>query len=382
MAKRSISEPEPTQDDTGSATAVLDDANEIASRPEMVEAFDRVFGPIGDGSARRGPTARDRRMESQELDELEGGDPERDGLGEDETLDGKGLKDTDSLPTDGDSDDGKDAQAPKKDDAEAVTLSAVLRHAAKRAGMEDGEIEAFYKENPEIAERTFQRLYQSYNNLTNEYAKLGQGENAPLPGRDDEVHPPARRPVPPSGNVLEQIYGSEQLADFEQDYGKGFNEKVLAPLLGHFNDTFGSAKQYYEEQQDIQLSMLVDNYFSGLEKPFQSLYGSGKNVDATQRKNRIDCADLADQIVAGAAKRGMRMPVEEALERANLSYSSPHMQELERKRITQQVKERSRQISHRPRQRRTPESSGGPVRSDQAAIDAVAKRGQELGFYN
>jgi hypothetical protein len=53
-----------------------------------------------------------------------------------------------------------------KEEATASTLSPVLRQAAKRNGWEDADIDQLYAANGPVAERTFERLQESYNGLS------------------------------------------------------------------------------------------------------------------------------------------------------------------------------------------------------------------------
>ncbi len=361
-------------DSTQSPTALTDDTAAIAANPEVQDAFEKVFGPSGDGSPRRGPTAKERQLQQQADDELPTGDQDDTG-------------DTDKPePTDQTSDQTDDQDTDTTDDGDDVTLDPVLMHAAKRAGMTDEEINDFWKESPEVAERTFGRLYEQYNDLTDRYARLGQvNANDVLPAgpQHTATSPPPRPELTQNNNqpdVLEEIYGQDQLAAFQQNYGENFSKDILTPMLKHMENQIAPVRNYYQEQQQLQMAQQVDQFFTGLDKSFQKLYGNGESVSALQHNNRVEMCNLADNIMRGASVSGVSMTVQEAMERANSHFAMPHVQELERQRITQQVRSRSKQVTHRPQQRRGGKADAPPPKSDDAAIDAVTKMMQEKGI--
>ena len=71
------------------------------------------------------------------------------------------------------------------------------------------------------------------------------------------------------------------------------------------------------------------------------------------------------------------MGVSEALDLANNSLATKHLAEIERKRITAQVKRRSSQLTQRTTQRSATDGAAKP--SPQTAEAAYAARAAELG---
>jgi hypothetical protein len=365
--------------------------------PELQAKFDEVFGgkssapatpaKAGEGRPNAGPTAKTRQREAEAAEELE--DLEDDG--DDEPITPRSKKpsaardESDADDEDGsDEADGESAEDESAEDAgeesPASTLPAVLRQAAKRAGWSDAEIAEFAQANPEMAEKTFQRLHSTQNDLTARYARLGQqahqdgnGQQPPA-GRQGSGRQNASQNTG-GGDLLTELYG-DQMEALTAKYGEDFVDEVLKPLTGPLEQ----AMTFVREQQQAVLMAEVDAFWKSQAGEFSDLYGdAGKTPTAQQMDARDNVALLADQIRSGAASQGIQMTVSEALERAHLVASAERLQELERKRLTSKVKKRSAQITARPTQRQRMAASTGK-KSEQAAIEAYQQRAAELGL--
>ncbi len=372
-----------TTDGASASTQVLDNASDpetIASKPEIQEAFSKVFGgdeaaseqPTEDGST---PTQSQRRQQdSEEADELEGleGAQEEDGV---EHADG-----VEEAPKEDDEPEAEE-EAAEEDEAGdgASTLDPLLAFAAKRGGFSDEDIADFMESNPEAAVRTFTKLRDSYNDLTSQYGRLGEHERMRQPDQappvDQTAHTQQRSPGRrQEADQLTDIYGEEALKEIEREYEPAFIEKVLKPLVAPVHEAMELARA----QQAQAVGQEIDSFFKGLPEDLGKIYGVGSEATADQVTNRNDLAQLADNIRTGAQMQGVNLTVSDALERANMMFASKHLVEIERKKIKKAVQKRSKSITARPSQRRRPSRETAP--SEERATSVLTTRMKELGL--
>lgn len=298
----------------------------------------------------------------------------------------------------------KPSQKEQKSDQEAAEnapkLDPLLRMAAKASEWSDEEIDKFFAADPEYAEKTFAKFRQSQSDLTARYAAMGrtalQQNQAPslpqAPGAQaqqvpwqQEVFP--QQPQQTQGGLdLNALYGGK-LDSYKEKYGSEFIEEVINPLAMAVNRTLAQQLQpvhevrsHYEAERREQIRTTINNHFKGLSAEFHDLYGNGQQVAGGQLEARMQAVKLADQIRTGAAIQGFDMSMDEALERAVAAHSVQHIEAIQRKKLTTQVKKRASQITQRPTQRKTISPLDTGQRSDEAAMQAYAARARELGW--
>lgn len=352
------------------------DTQTLAENPAISEAYDRVFGGAGrkagktaTAEAPKGATRRKAAIQTEEeVDELDG----LKGSEADDGVDAEGTEGLDRDQADADrhaAEDEPERRTKEQEGAdEASTLSPILRHAAKRAGWEDGDIDELAKANPAMAEKTFSKLLRSFNDLSAEYGRLGA---APAVTAQPIAAPQA---TPRPDDLLSSLYGPDKITKIRETFGPDFVEEVLQPLVAPVQELMHRARQ-----QEMEVNAReIGEFFGGLPKEFSDLYGSGNKVSEAQMEARFTLGRMADQQRRGAASVGVHLSVKEALDNANLQFAAQHLSEIERKRITGQVKKRSSQITQRPSQRSRYSAAGEP--SIEAAQEAYAKRAAELGL--
>jgi hypothetical protein len=363
-----------TQGDSTPSSEPLS-TDQIAELPQVQEAFAKAFGDDSMDSGTKadaGATRRRRASEQEEADELEG-DELDDGTepdGEPETKDAKPDDDSDEDETD-DTDEAK-----LKEDA-ASTLSPLLRQAAKRAGWSDNEIEELHKANPDLAERTYGRLLKSANDLSAEYGRLGRMKsNGQQDSRPDQRS--TRDPAPDGRSAVDELFG-ERARDLAEKYGDDFLKDIVAPMAeAAMKPVRALEAQAWEAQKEAVVGQ-VNTFFSEIPGEFQSLYGkTAATATEAQMEARKTLYLHADFIRKGARDSNVDMPVREALERANMMFAAEHMQEIERKKLLQQVQKRSAARTQRPSQRAGAGSASN--RGDEAAMKAYAAKAAEIGF--
>lgn len=383
-----------TADESGSATATLeapqDGYAQAAEAEDVKDVFERVFGEKSedseDGKGRQDstPSRQRRRAEEEERESLSTlDDAELDDTGEGYQDDADG--DTGETPQDDVETDetAGETEKPEDENADGFTLNPLLMQAAKRSGLDDSEIQEFVKTDPNLAVKTFTRLAQSFNNLSAQFAQLGQ-QHLSQTGESTLVPTGVKTP-PPSGNghdaqmdFLRELYGEERLREFSDRYDEQFVDTVLKPLVRPIE----ALHQQSQSNQRDQVVGHIRQFFNGLTDDFHGLYGKqGEQLSDEQRGNREKLAMLADQIRTGASLQRIDMTVPEALRQANQMFAMEHISALERKRLTKAVQKRSQQRTHKPSHSDRVNSKGASApRSTQSAIEAYAKKAREIGF--
>lgn len=402
MAKKSGTQGPSLPSDASSAADGPSPPAESLVTPEIQAEFDRVFGassatataepesppaepaPTGSSVPASGPSAADRRREEEEADEHEL-DAQRSAAGQpgsdddkDEDAAGEGAGSGQPVPDA--SAGGKASPEPKGDDE--LTLPPALRHAARRNNWSDEEIDAFYEADPAMATMTFTNLRRSYNDLNAQFARLGasaaQGQGQTPSSAPPQAPTTATQATEQADGVLAAIYG-ERLAKLRENFGDEFIEQVVEPMAQRNEQAY----RFYQQQEQQYVGQQIGQFFKSLGSEFSDLYGTtGGNGGVTEEQlaNRSALANLADQMTAGARVHGIELTVQDALERAHSLYASEHLEAIERKRLTEQVKKRNRGITQRPTQRRTAPAGQPAERSLQSAMDAYATRAAELGI--
>jgi hypothetical protein len=358
-------------------------SSESLVTPEIEAKFAEVFGDGGSGAG--DASARQRQADAEQQEELdEAAQADADSAAGDDPA-GSAKQDEDPAKTP----DPKAAATPATEEATA-TLSPVLRQAAQRAGWSKEDIEGFYAQNPALAERTFERLHGSFNDLSSRYAQLGQPQNParPQPGQPTPAAGAAPTATPATTQQLDALFSEAALKQFGEDNGQDLVEKLLKPLGTEVIQPFRQMKAEMEQmkawvqaQQSEALAKEVNLVFKGWEGEFADLYGKNGQTTKEQHDARAQVAQLADQIMAGAAMQGVQLSVSDALERAHALHTVDQRHEIERKRLVEQVKTRSNRITARPTQRKVARTvDDGAARSDKAAIEAVGNFWAERGL--
>jgi hypothetical protein len=370
-------------------------ADRVASDPDVLAAFANVFPPDeaipGDAeqslvqSGRHDASRRQREEEDAEsLASLEEPEDQEDVEGEEDGENAEGqLEPQDREPEDG----------------PPLTLPAPLTHAAERAGWTRDEIRELAAANPDVAARTFQRLFDSQNDLTMRYAKLGEdasGQSPPPEPRTIREPWAAQQRQPESeldeaAGLLAEIYGEERLEALRDKYssdGADFIGEVLAPLAQRVTEAVTGpvqeVRQFLEAQEVERASQTIGDFFGNMDAEYEGIYGSdarnghSESISDDQREVRMEMSRLADQYRAGAKLQGHEVSVREALEAAHNVIASKHLEQIERRRLTSRVKSRSRQLTHRPTQRSRPTGVEPGERSLRAAESAVAQHQQDM----
>lgn len=291
-------------------------------------------------------------------------------------------------------DDG--AQTGDDDGDDQPTLSPVLRHAAKRAGWTVEEADAFYADNPEKAEAYFQKMHDSFNAVSAQFAQLGNGQQQqtgqPPAQQQRQQQPPQRQQQQqqaaatgdPVEDLIAAMYGNsaESLQkDYTPEFVEEFARKPARYLQEHVIGPLKQMQAFYQQQQNRLVAQETQQFTKGLESDFGDLYGTAKKRSEEQTQALSELYQTADFIRDGARSRGVQMSVSEALDRAHAMVASKFLETQTRQRLAAQVKKRSSQMTTRPTQRKAGVNGDGkPQKSIAAATEALTRRMAELGI--
>jgi hypothetical protein len=272
-------------------------------------------------------------------------------------------------------------QQPDKTQEAKATLTAALRQAAKRNGYEDAEIDRLYAADPELATKSFSRLYEAYNRLSEDYARLGQANVAAIPTGQGQGQPTPQQNVqqPTIMAELNKVFDQKSLQSLAETQGQEFVDNFIMPLKRDLIDPVSKLLGKLQAQEDAQVQRDVATAFKGWEGDFGDVYGPAdpQQRTALHQRNRLDVAREAEWIYEGAQRSGIDMPVGEALERAHeRMFGKDRIAVQERKKLTSAVQSRSQQITARPSNRRGAEEPVG----DAAAEAAYKAKAGEIGL--
>ena len=336
-------------------------SEELAAKSEIQDAFQETFGEGGEA-----PASPRKESEEELQEELEGLGEDDDGAAEDDPeADEPDPDDRDDEPEE------EDGQEPEAEEPpESPTLNPLLRQAARRANWSEEDIDAFVRESPERAERTFHLLLENHNRLSAEYGRLGQ-VNQP----DPNEAPPKREPEGRPENLLAELYGQERMDGLRAKYGEDLISDLIEPLIGPLRQ----AQQFAQLQEAEAIGAQVDQWLQSLPPEFKDMYGQGDDRTEEQLQALGAVGQRADDIRNGAARAGRDMPVEEALEAAHMELASRQISEVERKRLHNKVQRRSATRTQRPTSRSKSRTNRTGRPSEKAAEDAYRARAAELG---
>lgn len=375
-------------------------SQEIADRPNVKAAFEKIEREMSGPSEAPKPTngratarkAQERRQtrEAEEVTQVQAQDQKKKSRQSFQESAAAQPAAIDQSPTE-----EADGEATVGQEPAGATLPPVLRHSAHRAGLSDEEIDALWAENPERATQEFQRYLRSFNEISTQFARLGQQRlqgNQPQqqqqaqPQRQQRQQPPQQQP---SGDPLDELFSEESLAELSQSEGQIIVDRVLRPLQQHLvgpvRQMQAHVQRMVEREQRMHEESLrreVVQTFDGLEKDYGDMLGSmKKGLSNEQKQARGQVLQVADAILEGHRAQGLELTIRDAMDRALAMVVAPRLAEIERTNLRKQVQKRQSGFTARPTQRRVAQVSGeGADRSDSTAIEAYSRRAAELGM--
>lgn len=227
----------------------------------------------------------------------------------------------------------------KTDDSDGDKgIPDALYRAAVHQGWKPEEIAEFVKATPELATRTFERMYESTNRISTEFARFGRLKVQDQGGAaESEVEKPAI-----------------DLADLKEQFGEDSAIVKFAQALTQTapKAEVPAAAPANQGASDENTRQMINQFFTAdTMKLYKGFYGEGADKNKLtyeQVGNRHKALEMADFILSGAEAQGRKMDVAEALERAHLCVTEAIRAEIIRKDITAKVEKKAKGVSLKP----------------------------------
>lgn len=241
----------------------------------------------------------------------------------------------DSEPTPADTDDGSGGE-----DGEEEGISDALYRAAIHQGWKPEEVDQFVKANRELAQRTFEKLYEATNKISSEFARFGR-----MKAQQEAEAAKAKQASAMSGVDLDAI---------KEEYGE--DSAIYKTMKALINAIPAQAQQVQQQfspdTENTHVRQIIESFFGSDDmKPYGDFYGTAKDrrkLTGEQIGHRLDVINMADEILIGAEMQGRKMDITEALERAHLIVAEPIRTEIIRKEIVSKVKKRASGTTLKP----------------------------------
>ena len=225
---------------------------------------------------------------------------------------------------------------------ESPLLDHRLAHAAERMGLDEDDLKALGNK----AETVLGKFADSLDEMSGRFAEFGRvAAPAPPAGAYDRTTPPAQSL--PDEILLSTAKFDELGEEFAGPLREGLVKPVETALQG-LHAQMREMQAWIGEQEGRRTQQVVDGFFEGIADRYGDVYGQqGKR---TQRQDRLvrEAVQLADQMLAGAAARGMNLSEREALENAVYLHQKPQDNERRVRDGTTSLKAKSKEVGPKP----------------------------------
>jgi hypothetical protein len=236
-----------------------------------------------------------------------------------------------------------EAEKPAKEAAAAVTPAPTLPESHVRSlkafGLDDA---AIAKTSPEVAAA----LHARRNQEITRWAEQGRQAKAATQTPTQPAATQAAVAAPAAKPALD-------IAALKQQYG---DEPLIAALeaqqkeIAEFRDFQKRANEQVQQQQLEALGRNIDGFFSSKSlAAYRAVYGAeAAKASPEQLAKRQEVLQLADVIVGGAAKEGIRLTLDQALQHAFDAVAAPLAKQAARQEIAKELKTRAKGLSLKP----------------------------------
>jgi hypothetical protein len=245
--------------------------------------------------------------------------------------------------------------AAEKDDGTDVTLPDNFYRAAIHQGWTPEEVKEFFEATPELAVKSFGKMYESTNKLSSEFARIGrlklEGGKPEAKTATEESEEKAK--VIDTAALIEQ-YGEDSAV-----------VKAFTALSGRLEAAEAAVPVAPAKvEANPEAEAVAKQFFSNPAlKPYAEFYGEGNDADKLthgQMKHRWEMFEQADCIILGAEAQGLSMSIDEAMEKAHMSVTDGMREQAIRTELKAKIVKRSKGLSLKP-------SSGKSAKSDENA---------------
>jgi hypothetical protein len=281
------------------------------------------------------------------------------------------------LADESDDDDEPTPDADESDEkpGEKVEIPDAFVRAAVHQGMsEDDVAELVESVGPEKAKKVLEKMYESTNRITGEFARLGRAEAERLKAEQ-------------TAKVQQEEQPQLDLTEVKAQYGE---DDPLVKLIIQQQEQLQKTQQLQQPVQeptnqvpqqqpvDASLKEKVDTFFSRDNmRGYDEFYGPGNDQQKwTQEQftHRHKMLTLTDDIMFGARAQGRDMEWSEALEKAHMLSTDEIRAKVIREEIAKTVTKRSKSLSLKPKSSKQAIESGKPKNEG----DLIARTAERL----
>jgi hypothetical protein len=266
--------------------------------------------------------------------------------------------------------------------SDKVVLPENFRRAAIHQGWSEDEVSEFFKDNPDRALKTFGKIYDSTNFISEQTAALGRLVTKQNQEKLEQENRPVKPKFKDAIEGLRKKYGEEDPALVDiLDVITSQNEQLYETISG-----LKGQGQPKVSEEDTRMWRTINGFFNGPDiAAYKLFYGESKGSDnwhqeltGEQVQNRMKVLEKTDQIVAGTQFQGKKIEYEDALLQAHLVVSDKVRETGVRTDLINKVKERNRGLTVKGTQKAVVEQISAK-RSEDKALE-TAKRGLKKLF--
>lgn len=299
--------------------------------------------------------------------------------GVDDELKGKEEEENDDdLDLDLDLDDDEE-----KEDDKPVLPENYFR-AARHSDWSEDEIQEFFDSNPEVALKTFKKIYESTNAATEEFVKFGrlsqkQTQDA-LEAEQAKKDAEANKFKGMDLDAIEKQYREENPAVVTLLKAADEQNRQLHEANVELKKSGKQSTKQNLSNEDSQIFTDIENFFGGEDlEAYNGFYGETEKdqpwtqvLTGVQMQRRMDVVVMADEIRAGAKLRGAEMERGEALRRAHLAASDEIRDTVVRESLKGKLKKRSSGITVKTTGRKPKNSETTPEKMTEKRVEKRA----------
>jgi len=250
---------------------------------------------------------------------------------------------------------GEQKSEPEPESADKTGLSKAEIRAAIHLGWTEDEVNELAQANPELAKKTCAKALESTNNLSKKFSELGKAKSVTKTEVTEPVKKVDKKPI--DFSVLEQEYENDPIVGVLKQVVEQ-NESLANELqsLRTSGPSVDSKIEQAKVAEDAAISQQIDAFFKKPEiSEYSETYGDvGKdahdwdNLTQAQLRKRWELVEEANYILIGSESVGVKMPIDEAFERAHLKVTEDVREKVIRNKIKAGVVKRAKSLTLEP----------------------------------
>lgn len=280
----------------------------------------------------------------------------------------------------------EEEESEEKEEKDKPALPESYFRAAVHSDWTPEEIQEFYEANPEKALKTFKKIFDSTNAVTQQFAEFGRMHQK----QTQEALEAERKKKDAEKDEFKGI----DIDAFEKQHGednpaavallKAMNEqnKTLHSEIVELRKSRAQVAGTELSDEDVKIWNDITNFFDSKDlEAYNEFYGKPEKnqpwnqvLTGEQMRRRMEVITMADQVRAGARLKGEEMDRNKALQFAHLALSDAVREAVIRNDLKGKLKKRSKGITVKSTGRKSKDDMTSAKRSEERATKKVKKR--------